>query len=1295
MKLRFVFAALLYLSILSGLFAQTEKLPKRSVGLANRTTPTGAIQQRDGTTTTASQQAQTIYGRLPLRFEANQGQTDDRVKFLAHAKGYTVFLTPNEAVLSVRQSKYRRAHATAASPIETQQGIGHDTSKTGIVRLKLVGSDPLANIEGRDELPGKSNYFIGSNPAKWRTNVPSYARIQFENAYPGIDVSYYGTRNKLETDYIVAPGTNPSQIRLAIDGATRVRLDSQGNLRLRAADGDLVLERPLAYQGEADAKRMVRAEFVLVSNDRRGSRVGFRVDPYDSSKPLVIDPVLTYSTYLGGSAADEAYSIAVDASGSAYVVGATASSNFPTTPQTFQASSKGGSCAGLFQTDPVCGDAFVTKLDPQGSSVVYSTYLGGSGADWAVGIALDASDNAYIAGHTSSMDFPTTPGALQTTCGPCDSSGAPGNGFITKLNPQGNSLVYSTYLGGTADTNQDTNYDPCGSIAVDSSGSAYVTGCTTSVFPTTPGAFQTTASSTGYVQGFVAKVNSTGSALIYSTYLAGPSFDQTKGIVVDGNGDAYITGFASPGFPVTPGAFQTDAKGSRQAFVTELNPTGSALVYSTFLGGSAGQQFGTGIALDSSGNVYVTGSTTTTDFPVTPGAFQTMFGGASDGFGDAFVTKLNASGSALVYSTYLGGSADDFGSSIAIDSSGNAVVTGFTASPNFPLSNAFQSKSGGGTDAFVAELDPTGSSLVFSTYLGGSQNENFSGDLRSGAVAIDSQGNAYVAGFTSSSSFPVTPGAAQTSFGGGVEDAFVAKISKFVTPTGTIAITTNLSAASFTVTGPATFSGTGTSATFNNAPVGSYTITFAAVAGYTAPAPQTQTLTAGGTINFTGTYNATLMVASTNPNGGVSVTAVPADINGQANVSTPVTLTYNAGTPVALTAQSAFNGNTFANWTGCDSAPGLTCNVVMTGDHTVTANYLPPQCSTTVTAVNVTTNTNCKASISSNCSANIVLGDGSETTQATTRVQPAQSVSVSLSTTFGAAADVQTNTSGVGSSLYTAGSMTAGGTSTTVAAISAKVCQSMFQNLTQVFNYRGFEFHESQVTDIAFTDSPALDSAGIQAFLNSQGSFLAKFVFVGTTGGFVDVNGNGMLDNGEPTYSATGVPVPLHSTGRSAAAVLSTIALNRGINPKILLATLEKESSLISQQSLPIIRNKIDQTTTILNFAMGCNSKNQSLKNFAAQLQCAAMTFINLFNESALSGRTVNYPFFFRSVDGIHHAVTAPCNLKVLPSGCKSVAFNVVNAATFAQYRYTPFIQALVNGGGVYRFEYLWSLFKF
>ncbi len=401
-------------------------------------------------------------------------------------------------------------------------------------------------------------------------------------------------------------------------------------------------------------------------------------------------------------------------------------------------------------------NAFVTKFNPSGSALVYSTYLGGSGNDGGSSIAVDGSGNAYVTGGTSSTDFPTTPGAFQTT-------GTPG--FVTKLSPAGSGLVYSTYLSGGGSSG----------IAVDSAGDAYVTGTTIcpNTFPTTPGAFQTTCTNGTYT-GFVAKFNSAGSALIYATFLGG-GVDQgsgyttltvSSGIAVDNIGNAYLAGWTtSTTFPTTPGAFQTVCSVCGQqinnAFVTKLDPTGSSLVYSTYLGGGI-EAYGQGISVDGSGNAYVTGYTGG-DFPVTPGAFQTTIGGSAD----AFVTKFNPSGSALVYSTYLGGSGQDFGSGIAVDSAGNAYVTGYTQSKYFPRMNPLQKFYGGGFyDAFVTRFNPTGSALVYSTYLGGSGLDVGS------SIAVDGSGNAYVTGSTSSADFPTTPGAFQTTCCG----AFVAKI---------------------------------------------------------------------------------------------------------------------------------------------------------------------------------------------------------------------------------------------------------------------------------------------------------------------------------------------------------------------------------------------------------------------------------------------------------------------------------------------------------------------------------------
>ena len=467
------------------------------------------------------------------------------------------------------------------------------------------------------------------------------------------------------------------------------------------------------------------------------------------------DPVLFYSTYLGGGGFESGYSIAVDNSGNAYVTGLTGSTDFPTTIGAFQTTHAGGNY-----------DVFVTKVNATGSALFYSTYIGGNSRDDSYDIALDATGNAYVTGLTYSTNFPTTAGAFQTT------TPSYGAAFVTKVNPTGSALAYSTYLGGPFGGGPGTTGH---GIAVDATGDAYVTGFTYSTnFPTTIGAFQTTAP--GYHPAFVTKVNAAGSGLVYSTYLGGSSEDEGRGIALDATGNAYVTGnTASTNFPTTVGAFQsTHAPGTYDAFVAKVNPTGSALAYSTYLGGS-GLDVGLGIAVDAIDNAYVTGSTGSANFP-TVGAVQTTIAGDED----AFVTKLSPTGSALVYSTYVGGSSDDRGYGIAVDAlaNPNAYVTGYTRSTNFPTTvGAFQTTAAGSQDAFVTKLNTTGSAFVYSTYLGGSNEEGGLG------IAVDALPNpsAYVTGYTVSSDFPATLGAFQAAFAG-AGDAFVAKITDVVLP---------------------------------------------------------------------------------------------------------------------------------------------------------------------------------------------------------------------------------------------------------------------------------------------------------------------------------------------------------------------------------------------------------------------------------------------------------------------------------------------------------------------------------
>ncbi len=655
------------------------------------------------------------YGKLLLQFEANRGQTDPRVKFLARAPGHAVFLTPTEAVLVLTQPAPPKADDRRMQ----RRGRGEGEPATQrVLRMSFLGTSTEPLVAGGVELPGKANYFIGKDPAKWRTHVPTYAQVRYQDLYPGIDLLWYSNPRELEYDFIVAPGADPTTIGLGIQGADGLEIDRQGDLVLSVDHGALRLRKPFIYQEGAGGLQEVSGGYVL----KDPHHVGFQFGAYDRSRPLVIDPGLSYSTYLGGTDGNRGIGIAVDASGNAYVTGNTISTDFPTTSGAFDTS---------YNTDR---DAFVTKLSPDGSALLYSTFLGGGDQDLGAGIAVDAAGNAYVTGRTLG-DFPTTVGAFQPN------SNDDQDAFVTKLNSTGSALLYSTYLSGD-------HRDRGTGIAVDSSGNAYVSGETQSPdFPTTSGAFDTTQNGNRDWDAFVTKLNPAGSALLYSTYLGGTYDDRGTGIVVDPSGNAYVTGLTgSTDFPTTAGAFDTSC--NADAFVTKLNPAGSALLYSTCLGGSYPDPNeeacpvarGTRIAVDAAGNAYVTG--------------------------DASVAKLNPAGSALLYSTHLGGT----GSGIAVDASGNAYVTGTTSSTDFPTtSGAFDTSYNGDYDAFVTKLNPAGSALLYWTYLGGTSCDEGLG------IAVDASGNAYVTGHTSSLDFPSTPVAFDTTFNGSI-DAFVTKL---------------------------------------------------------------------------------------------------------------------------------------------------------------------------------------------------------------------------------------------------------------------------------------------------------------------------------------------------------------------------------------------------------------------------------------------------------------------------------------------------------------------------------------
>ncbi len=635
------------------------------------------------------------YGRLPLSFVPNQGQVDPTVQFVSRAPGLALYLTAGDATLVlVKPRPHAHGHhhpLSHGSALLATTGLSATAPiSAATVRLHVVGANAAAQAIGQDQLPGIANYLVGSDPAGWHTGLPTYAQVSYQDVYPGVDLVYYGNQAQLEYDWRVAPGADPHAIAFQVQGARGLRVDGDGALVVATDVGALVQRPPTVYQQDADGTHhAVAARYTLSATGAQSATVGFDVGAYDTGKPLVIDPVLSYSTYLGGSNGDQGTAITVDRAGNAYLTGNTYSTNFPTTPGVIQ---PGGG-----------NNAIVTKLNPSGTALVYSTYLGGGG-DIGYGIAVDRAGDAYVAGSTASTTFPTTPGAFQRT-----NLGAPNlydATFVSKLNPTGGALLYSTYLTAA------TGHVDGAAIAIDGAGNAYVTGTTGATdFPTTPGAFQTSLGGSGNSKAFVTKLAPAGS-LSYSTYLGG-GVDSALAVAVDAAGDAYVTGnTSSTAFPTTPGAYQTtNPSGGVQpvAFVSKLNPTGGALAYSTYLGGSGGD-YGQGVAVDGMGNAYVTGDTASTNFPTTPGVPQTHSGGSCPGGClDAFVIKLTATGGALAYSTYLGGNNNDVGQGVAVDRAGNAYVTGYTNSTNFPTVNPLQGTFGGDSntgygDAFVAKL---------------------------------------------------------------------------------------------------------------------------------------------------------------------------------------------------------------------------------------------------------------------------------------------------------------------------------------------------------------------------------------------------------------------------------------------------------------------------------------------------------------------------------------------------------------------------------------------------------------
>jgi uncharacterized protein (TIGR03437 family) len=826
--------------------------------------------------------------RQPLAFEPNVGQTDPQVRFLTRSPGMMVFFTDTEAVMVLRQRQEngnshlgRPRHRHARSAAEHQ-----------VVRMKLTGG-AVPQTAGLEKLPGVSNYFIGNDPAKWRTDIPHYARIRYNGVYPGIDMLCYGNGGQLEYDLVVAPGADPRRIELAWDGVDRIGRNADGDLVLGTRLGELVQKRPRVYQ-ETGGRRVEVAARYVVGRDRR---VTLALARYDRGRPLVIDPVLlVYSTYLGGSGDDNADSIAVDANGAAYVAGDTDSANFPT-QSAYQTTYAGDT------------DVFVSKFSAAGNTLLYSTYLGGKGDDEPEEIAVDGAFSAYVTGSTTSGDFPTQSAYQSSYSGDTDA-------FVAKLAPSGNALVYSTYLGGSG---EDEGY--C--LVVDGAGSAYVTGYTASANFPTQSAYQSAYK--GGTDAFVAKLAPSGKALDYSTYLGGSNLDIGFNIAVDGSGSAYVAGCTeSTDFPLQS-PYEKQYLGGCAPFVAKLGQNGSTLVYSTYLGLAMNAQTSDqseGVAVDGSGAAYITGSTRSQSL-TTVSAFQTTSGGSLD----VFVAKLSPAGNALEYSTYLGGSGDEEPYGVAVDAAGAAYVSGYTTSLNFPTQSPFQAQNRGGEDVFVTKLGPAGNVLAFSTYLGGS------GDEISTYVAVDGAGAAYVAGFTTSKDFPTaSPYQASNK---GSSNAFVAKLQLPVAvATNPVGLAISVDGASLTAPQGFDWAAGATHSIGASSPQGTGSTRYAFTNWSDGGGPS-HSITASSTAT---TYIASFgtqyqLAASASPAAGGTVSASPASTDGY----------YNSGTQVQLTAK-ANAGYQFSNWSGDLTGNANPQPLAMSAPRSVTAAFIstPP-----------------------------------------------------------------------------------------------------------------------------------------------------------------------------------------------------------------------------------------------------------------------------------------------------------------------------------------------------------------
>jgi hypothetical protein len=908
----------------------------------------------------AAKHAAANYGKIPLSFEPNKGQTDASVKFLSRGSGYSLFLTKDEVVLNLeRQKATAQAEKPAPNPVD-------------ILRMKLVGANAASIVTGLDPQATTVNYLIGNDPKKWHSGIQTFGKVNFAQVYPGVDLVFYGNQRQLEYDFVVAPGADPSRIVWQIDGA-KPTIDADGNLVLSAANGPAGFKKPVLYQMDGDKRVAIEGTFTVA-----GNRIGFQLGSYDHAKPLIIDPVLTYATYLGGSGNDSIGSIpnysgsgnpyagtavtqgiAFDSDGSAYVAGSTSSTDFPTSnPYQSTNNEPSGNAS-----------AFVTKFSPDGSSLAYSTYVGGSGTSKSsngMAIAVDSSGEAFVTGWTTSADFPTTPGAYQTICGPgytnwwapSETTTCPGgtmSPFLFKLNAAGSGLVYSTFLGGAGNALGEA-------IAVDAAGRAYLVGDSEtrcqdpgyqgvlapySCFPTTSGAI---ISGTQVVTGsdydaFIAVFDPTGANLLYSSLFGDTVLDCHNtslscyhiadtfgiGVAVDASGNFYLAGETNGmELPTTAGVIQPTtgpvSSADEQArvagirgFIAKFNPVttkgGTSLAYATYLGGLTKNDIDSinSIVIDNAGYAYVSGATNSPDFPVTTGAYQTS-ANLSSARSAAFAAKLNPTGTAIEWATYLGsatGNLDGVSAvgPIQLDGNGNVYVT-LQASGNYPsigtLENTWL-----GTPVFVSELDPTGSKLLFSAGLGPGN----SGTMIAGGLAVDPAGNIYVAMTDPCAGAVVTPGSFQqtnhqtSSCAEFSSNGYVAKISATGTATVALAASPSPASAGQSVTLTATVTPTATYASVPTGTIefqdGSSALGSAVTLDSTGKATYTSTTLAPGTHSLTAVYSGD----STYPTGNGAQTLVVNGLTATVKV-TPSPTSITTATSLQVTVAVSGSGAT-------------------------------------------------------------------------------------------------------------------------------------------------------------------------------------------------------------------------------------------------------------------------------------------------------------------------------------------------------------------------------------------------